>query len=121
MPENVNVPAELGKLITRAVKLLRKLGWKKLVTGRRRRGNFADMRKMQHLAKHLLQHYQSIGVTVMFHKNLWSKEKLDMAMERDPHRPANEHVEFLCEDFLHMIDKSQLIIRYFHLYERPKT
>ena len=28
-PANANVPAELGKLITRDVKLLRKLGWKK--------------------------------------------------------------------------------------------
>ena len=53
---NANVPAELGKLITRDENLLRKLGWRKLVTGRRQRGDFADMRKLQHPAKHLLQH-----------------------------------------------------------------
>lgn len=109
-PANANVPAELGKLITRDVKLLRKLGWKKLVTGRRQRGDFADMRSMRHPAKHLLQHYQSNGVPVMFHNTPWSKEKLDAAMERGPHKSANEHVEFLCEDFLDMIDKSQWII-----------
>jgi len=46
----------------------------------------------------------------MFHNNPWSQEKLDAAMERGPHKSANEHVEFLCEDFLDMIDKSQWII-----------
>ena len=32
------------------------------MTGRRQRGDFADMRTMQHLVKHLLQHYQRIVI-----------------------------------------------------------
>ena len=68
------------------------------------------MRTMQHPAKHLLQHYQINVVPVMFHNEPWSQEKLDAAMKRGPHKSANEHVEFLCEDFLYMIDKSQWII-----------
>ena len=31
-------------------------------------------------------------------------------MDRGPHKSANEHVEFLCEDFLDIIDKSQWLI-----------
>ena len=34
---NANVPAELSKLSTRDANLLRKIGWRKLVTGRRQR------------------------------------------------------------------------------------
>ena len=61
-------------------------------------------------SKTLLQHYQSNSVPVMFHNSSWSQEKLDAAMERDPHKSTSEHVEFLCKDFLNMIDKSQWIL-----------
>ena len=84
------------------------------MTGRRQRGDFADMRKLLHPAKHLLQHYKHNGVPVMFHNAPWSQEKLDAAMDRGPHKSANEHVEFLCEDFLDMIDKSQWLILPYH-------
>lgn len=109
-PSGTNIPTELGKLIVRDTELLRKLGWKKLVASRRKRGDFGDMRHLLHPAKNLLQHYKSNGVPVMFHGQPWNQEELNTAMKRGPHKSANEHVEFLCEDFADMIDKDQWLI-----------
>lgn len=46
----------------------------------------------------------------MFHGQPWNQEELNTAMKRGPHKSANEHVEFLCEDFADMIDKDQWLI-----------
>ena len=45
------LPEELGKLVSRDVSLLRKLGWKAFVKHRRRRGDFAALDQVQHPAK----------------------------------------------------------------------
>jgi len=83
-------------------------------------GDFGDLQSMLHPAKHLLQHYKSNGVLVMFHGKPWSEEQPDAAMKRGPHKSANEHVEFLGEDFADMIHKDQrLILPYEEVKDLP--
>ena len=55
-------------------------------------------------------HYKSNGVPVMFHGRPWNKDKVNASMKRAHNKSATEDIEFLCEDFVDMIDKDQWLI-----------
>jgi hypothetical protein len=103
------LPSELGKYISRDVALLSKLGWKKFVQQRRRRGDFASL-NIQHPAKRLLKHIKTHGAPVQLSSKPWSQPKLAKAIRRGPHRSCQEYINFLEEEFIDMIKKEQWII-----------
>ena len=90
--------------------LLKKLGWKKFVQSRRSRGDLADLSSLPHPAKRLLQHYKSHGAPVKVTTKPWSQHKLRTAIERGPHQSCQEHLDFLEEEFIDMINKQQWVV-----------
>ena len=103
------LPQELGKLIDRDVTLLRDMGWKDFVRQRRQRGDFASL-SFKHPATRLLKHYKHHGAPVKFHSAPWSKPLLSAAIRRGPHRSCFEHIDFLEEEFVDMINKEQWVV-----------
>ena len=89
---------------------MNKLGWKKFVLSRRRRGDFADLSNLPHPAKRLLQHYKSHGAPVKFTTKPWTKHQLKTAIERGPHQSCHEYIDFLEEEFIDMINKQQWVV-----------
>ena len=104
------VSNDLGTYIARDVTLLNKLGWKKIVQSRRRRGDLADLSNLPHHAKGLLQHYKNHGAPVKVTTKPWSQHRLRTAIERGPHKSCYEHLEFLEDEFIDMINKQQWVI-----------
>ena len=109
-PAAVDVSTDLGTYIKRDVQLLREKGWKNFVTHRRKRGDFADVSSIPHPAKRLLQHYKVHGAPVKFSTRPWKEATIERALARGPHRSCMEHIEFLHEEFIDMINKQQWII-----------
>lgn len=110
VPPTPTVSPDLGTYIARDVELLKKLGWKKFVKSRRTRSDFANLSDLPHPAKRLLQHYKSHGAPVKFKTSAWTKSQIRAAIERGPHKSCHEHIDFLKEEFIDMINKEQWII-----------
>ena len=104
------LPAELGKLVERDVLLLRKLGWKAFVQHRRQRGDFSALDEFDHPAKRLIRHYKNRGAPVKFSTKPWTPGRIKRALQRGPHKSCHEHLEFLQEEFIDMINKQQWVI-----------
>jgi len=103
------LPQNLGKCIARDLTLLTKLGWRKFVAARRSRKDLANM-QFKHPAKRLLNQYKIHGVPVKVSTRPWTQEQLDYAIARGPHQSCREHIAFLNEEFVDMIDKGQWTI-----------
>lgn len=106
---STELPPNLGKLIDRDVALLKRLGWRQLIKARRHRGDFNAL-DFKHPATHLLKHYQSKGAPVVLHTPPWSKVKTQKALYRGPHRSCLQHIDFLEEEFIDMINKDQWLV-----------
>lgn len=104
------IPEELGKLVSRDVELLQRLGWKQFVLQRRRRGDFNTFHNLPHPAKRLLHHYKHHGVPVSTKSSQWTGDQLLKALQRGPHRSCMEYKDFLCEEFCDMIRKEQWVV-----------
>ena len=102
--------AELGTYITtRDAELLRRIGLKRLVQQRRRRGDIAPI-KFTHNAAYLLKQYKTRGVPVKVRTPHWSPAKIHQALARGPHRSCLEHTDLLEEEFVDMVLKGQWIV-----------
>jgi len=104
------LPQELGELIDRDVQLLSWLGWQKFIQHRRRRGDIASLDNVNHPARRLLNLLKSRGAPVKFSTAPWSRDRVNQAIKRGPHRSCNEYIDFLEEEFVDMIQKGQWII-----------
>ena len=109
-PAAVEISAELGTYVTRDVKLLKEMGWNSFVRHRRQRGDFADVAKLPHPASRLLQHYKAHGAPVKLATKPWKKHTVELALARGPHRSCMEHIDFLHEEFIDMINKQQWVV-----------
>ena len=110
LPATVEVSADLGTYIQRDVKLLKERGWTSFVNHRRQRGDFAEVSTLPHPASRLLQHYKVHGAPVKFTTEPWKRHTIERALARGPHRSCMEHIDFLHEEFIDMINKQQWII-----------
>ena len=108
-PTCTKLPADLGKCVERDVSVLREMGWEGFVKSKRGRGDIGRM-EFDHPAKRLLQQYKLNGAPVKLHTKEWSKERVERAMGRGPHKSCYEHLQFLQEEFVEMIDKKQWVI-----------
>jgi hypothetical protein len=104
------LPHELGKCIAHDVALLNKLGWKRFVAARRSRKDLAEMHNINHPAKRLLLLYKNQGVPAKVTTPPWSPERIRQALSRGPHRSCRDHMNFLSEEFVSMIQKGQWTI-----------
>ena len=102
------ISQDLGTYIARDIKLFRELGWQQLVTQRRQRGDWnSNVGSIHHPAVRLLDHYKRHGAPVKIRTKPWTLARIEAALERGPHRSCHEHVQFLHEEFINMINKSQ--------------
>jgi len=101
---------ELGEYITRDVALLKRLGWTEFIRQRRCKGNIATLDDVHHPAKRLLKLYKHRGAPVKFATKPWSRQRINQAIKRGPHKSALEYLEFLKEEFVDMIEKGQWIV-----------
>ena len=104
------IDSKLGECIDRDAALLKREGWKALIRNRRKRGDFGDVGKLDHPASRLLLHYKKHGAPVKCHGRDWDKALIDKALRRGPHRSCFEFIDFLEEEFVDMINKSQWIV-----------
>ena len=108
---NQSVSEELGELIAKDCLLLSRVGWQKFVRHRRGRGDFASLDNItSHPARNLLLRMKHEGVPVRFTTPPWSRQRVDEALKRGPHRSCRDYIDFLEEEFIDMIKKGQWII-----------
>ncbi len=86
-----------------------KVGWSKLIQSKRTRSDFANI-NFNHPASRLLRHYKHNGAPVRFHSPPWTNQQIHRAMHRGPHKSCHEHISFLEEEFIDMINKDQWMI-----------
>ena len=103
------LPQDLGEYIARDTKLLETMDWSTFVHRRRPRSDFSSL-QIHHPARRLLQHYRDHGTPVRFHTTPWSKQQLQTAIHRGPHKSANEYIDYLEDEFIDMINKGQWIV-----------
>ena len=109
--ENRSVSKELGELIQNDCELLSRVGWREFVRHRRGRGDFASLDNIRgHPARPLLLHMKHRGVPVRFSTPPWSRQRVDAALKRGPHKSCMEYIDFLEEEFVDMINKGQWVI-----------
>ena len=104
------LPQELGELIARDVHLLSRLGWQEFVRLRRGRGDIASLDAIKHPARRLLSLLKSRGAPVKFSTPPWSRQRLNQAIKRGPHKSCNEYLDFLEEEFIDMVQKGQWVV-----------
>ena len=101
--------AELGKYVTRDVKLLQQLGWKHLVQSRRPRSDLSAI-SFQHSAARILKMYKHHGIPVRLRSAPWSSQQISRALVRGPHQFCRSYLKFLEGEFVDMIEKGQWVV-----------
>jgi hypothetical protein len=101
---------ELGEYIDRDVALLQRLGWKEFIRQRRDGGDLAHLDNVHHPARRLLKLYQRRGAPVKFKTGPWSRQRINQAIKRGPHKSCMEHIDFLKEEFVEMIGRGQWVV-----------
>ena len=105
-----SVPTDLGKFISRDVKLLDKLGWHGLIAHRRPTSDFSSLTNVPHPTRRLLQFYKHRGAPVKFATRPWTRQQIMHALHRGPHESCHDHISFLHEEFIDMISKGQWLV-----------
>mmetsp|Transcript_4673 Transcript_4673/g.5208 ORF Transcript_4673/g.5208 Transcript_4673/m.5208 type:complete len:311 (-) Transcript_4673:509-1441(-) len=105
-----NIDKKLGKYILNDLNLLHELGWKGLVQRRRQDNDWANVKNIPHPASRLLHQYKTRGVPVKFKTKAWTKQQIELALKRGPHKSCQEHLPFLQEEFIDMHNKGQWMI-----------
>ena len=103
------LPKDLGKLIEEDTIVLKELGWKKFVQLKRGRGDLGPL-NFNHPISRILKQYKKHSAPVKFSTPPWSEAYLQSKLHWGPHQSCHEHLEFLQEEFVDMINKKQWII-----------
>ena len=96
---------ELGKCVERDAKLVEDLGWEAFVRRHQPRSDFADLANVRHTALPVLKQYRDRGVPVRLSTEPWTAERLEAALARGAHPSCNKAIDFLCEEFVDMVNK----------------
>ena len=65
---------------------------------------------MDHSAKYILKQYRDRGVPVRLSTGPWTAERLGAALARGAHPSCDKALEFLCEEFVDMVNKGQFVV-----------
>ena len=111
VPSSVSqvLPTDLGKCIRDDCRALERMGWKNFVIAKRKRGDIGPL-NFDHPGVRLLKNYKYDGVPVKLHTKPWSQARNRQALHRGPHRSCLDHLTFLQEEFVEMIQKDQWVI-----------
>jgi hypothetical protein len=63
-----------------------------------------------HLARRLLRHYKHCGAPVKFSTTPWTRQQIQRALSRGPHKSSHKYLDYLEEEFVDMINKGQWIV-----------
>ena len=85
------------------------MGWKAFVQARRGRNDLGSLH-FPHPANQYLKSLKKHGCPVRFHSPPWSKAKLTKALHRGSHQSCKHYSDFLQQEFLDMIQKSQWVL-----------
>ena len=99
----------LGKLVQQDVKLLSKNKFDiyTLFKSRQGRGDISSLQKIRHHpAHHYLSHLKKHGAPVVLSSKPWSRNQINAAVARGPHKSAKEYVEFLRNEMHDFIRKA---------------
>ncbi len=106
----------LGKRVLRDVLLLDSMSVIDLFRLRQGRGDLTTMQLLDHPASRLLKSLSITGAPVVLHSPPWTKDCIDAAVVRGPHKSAIDRADFLRQEFADMIDKGQwLVLPYSHV------
>ena len=64
--------------------------------------------QLPHAANYLLHHYRKTGVPVLTSDCPWPQHKVDEAAQRGPHGSANQHAQFVHDEFASFAEKRVL-------------
>jgi len=105
-------PDPLDDLIaTATANFIRSTSWEHFFDLQRDpRGDWGDIDSISHPAFHLLKHYRSHGVPVRLQSPRWPLARKLAALNRGPHKSAKEHVDFLREEYVGMIQKGHWVL-----------
>jgi hypothetical protein len=112
-PATVSKQQELQRLVERATRQFESSSsWEDFVAkSKDTRGDLhPDVAHLPHRAAHLLNRLRVRGATVATKSDPWSMTQKLAALHRGTHQSANQHVEFLCKEFVDMIHKGQWIL-----------
>ena len=115
---------ELGKLKDRIEKdksLFENLGWKEFVKRKRSGDDFGNLNKLPHHTRRLLRQYKHRGAPVVVKTEPWTSLTLAEAVKRGPHKSCLDHIDFLEEEFVDMMDKGQWVILPFSVVSTLKN
>ena len=90
------------------------MGWDAFVRARRGRNDIGPLH-FHHPANSYLSNIKKHGCPVRFHSAPWSHQRLKKALLRGPHQSCTNHIQFLQEEFVDMIGKSQWVVIPFDL------
>jgi hypothetical protein len=114
-----DVRAELHRLVTRSSAAYEaSSSWEEFVAHcKNPQGDLHPaVKTLPHRAAHLLDTLRRTGATVKMKTEPWSRQRKVEALKRGFHQSANLHQEFLCEEFVDMIHKSQWVLLPAHLF-----
>ena len=104
------IPDDLGTLISRDLVVLHQCGWEALVTSRQARGDLSNLDNLRHPARRLLRQYKYRGAPVVLQTRPWTQGRLQAALARGSHSSAEDHLEFLRDEFTDMVNQAQWIV-----------
>lgn len=90
----------IGELIDLAIEVYKRFGWHKTAAMFRSDDAAPNIDKLPHPAAPLLHRIAKNGAPVVISTEPWSKETLDARAERGSHTSADDHKEFLVEEYL---------------------
>jgi hypothetical protein len=100
----------LREFIARDTCLFHKLGWKQLVHQRRQRGDLGAVETINHPATRSLRQLEQHGAPVILETKPWSRQRLQAALQRGPHKSALEYQDFPVEEFADMVSNRMWIV-----------
>ena len=96
---------ELGKIVLQNLRVLRRLGWRRLIRTLRQRGDLQVDPALPHPAGPLLQRLQHEGAPAVMTTPPWSRATLDERVARGSHQSCAEYLDFLREELLEFSQK----------------
>jgi hypothetical protein len=86
-------------------------GWTKFINGCHLPSDFAaNIKQLPHHATWLLDHLRRHGASVPSTMAPWTQAKLEEAKSHGFHKSAKDHLDFLQEEILSMMQKGQWIL-----------
>ena len=103
-------PRDLSECVKRDAALLEQLGWEAFVKHCCPRSDFLSLDNVEHTARRILKEYKHRGVPVRLATEPWTLEQINEAIARGAHPSCGKAVNFLCEEFVDMINKGQFVV-----------